>query len=131
MEFHSLSSSTWDDPFLIPPTVGPGEEAFEDDGYYASAFAQGSSHANGNSTPTSTTPSGMVPPSNPAEGIKKILSGGTFYFPTNGDWDMSQSLREWDWKRMTQGETEGVRGGCLDGMDERFGECDAPLWYSR
>lgn len=124
VEFHCLTSSLWDDPSQIPLAPAPGEEAFEDDGYYQSAFSSQGSRGNGNGTGAPgrdpyTQPTTM--PLNPAEGIKKILSTGTFYFATNGDWDMSKSLRGWDWKRIKR-EEEGEKGsGCLDDMDERFG----------
>ena len=126
VEFHCLTSALWDDPSQIPLAPPPGEEAFEDDGYYQSAFASSNS-SSVNGTPRDPYAQATVP-INPAEGIKKILSTGTFYFSTNGDWDMSKSLRSWDWKRIKR-EVDGEKGaGCLDDMDERFGasrDCSA------
>jgi hypothetical protein len=126
VEFHCLGSSLWDDPTQVPLAPLAGEEAFEDDGYYQSAFASPSTNVNGNVNVNGNPrdPYTAQVPLNPAEGIKKILITGTFYFATNGDWDMSRSLRGWDWKRIKrEAETDGEKGsGCLDEMDERFGK---------
>lgn len=77
----------------------------------------------------------------PCDVIKKYIETGTFYFATNGNWDVSKRLTEWDWRglidveqnRLTRrGQGDAVEddnideadvralSACLDTFEERF-----------
>lgn len=106
VEFHCLGSNTWDDPSLTPQLLAAGgtlsgEEEFSYNMYHESSFSNNKNLYGQAASAGTNTPSDAQP-INPCDGVKKILSTGTFYFPTNRDWDMSKSLRDWDWERVSK-----------------------------
>lgn len=172
VEFHCLSSSLWDDPNIVPSHLyqsesdanqdgyDEGEGEGEDDGFTYSdrqlinGYYEATRNTSSTSLPNPSTPNSSSPGltlaqqqgiyAHPCDGIKKYIETGTFYFATNGNWDLSKRMAEWDWKGMIEieqnrwsprGETEVEQdlvememdgdkaqslSRCLENFEERF-----------
>lgn len=126
VEFHCLTSSTWDDPTVVPlslrnDTDSPvfDELEFDQFGSYPQQQQQPSTKARSqiysSSTASPSSSAGLV---HPCDGMKRYLETGTFYFATTGNWNISKSLSSWDWNALKRGDnTTSV----LEDYDDSFG----------
>ncbi|KAL7419534.1 Inositol-1,4,5-trisphosphate 5-phosphatase 1 [Cryptotrichosporon argae] len=117
VEFHSLSSSTWDMPGLA------GVDAYDDDDLDPSSLASSSSASQGTYE-------------HPCAGMKKYLESGGFFFAEGCRWDISTRMGEINWIQAERGCEAGKSGADGDGplraspletFDERFVWNAAPL----
>lgn len=129
MEFHCLTSALWDDPSVVSSHLYQSD--VDDD---AGGFSYDDQHLVGayNTVSRSSSSASLPVPASgqtqaqahgiythPCDGIKKYIETGTFYFATNGNWDMSKRLAEWDWRGLIDVEQNRLtRRGQGDAMDD-------------
>lgn len=113
VEFHSLSSSFWDQPGL---TNAPRSLDYDYDDEYDEVSATYAA-AGGNATQISTAQ--QVGVQHPCSGMKKYLESGSFFFAQDCKWDISSRLSSSsNWIKEQQFNSGG--GHPLEDFDERF-----------
>jgi hypothetical protein len=111
VEFHSLTSSFWDPPSLVPNdfTSYPFETDLDDPYGPHGAYAPTSS----TSTQSQAALQGLEHPCN---GMKKYMESGGFFFAEDGTWDISSRMGESNWVQAGKRAQQSP----LETYDERF-----------
>ncbi|KAJ9101490.1 hypothetical protein QFC19_005141 [Naganishia cerealis] len=119
VEFHCLSSQLWDDPSLVPASTASSSSTGLA-GVFDDFELDREQDIGGAYSSSSSSAAAVAQLGHPCDGMKRYLETGTFYFATNGTWDISRGLSSWNWRTMRDGQGQADPAAVLEGYDERF-----------